>query len=51
VTIGIDGRIVLEWIVRNVMGRCGLDSSDSGKGPVAALVKTIMRSFNRWGMS
>jgi hypothetical protein len=27
--------ILLECISRNKMGRCGLDASDSGQGPVA----------------
>jgi len=33
--IGVDGRIILEWILRNEMESCGSDSSDSGQGPVA----------------
>jgi hypothetical protein len=27
---GIDGKIILEWILRNRVGRCGLDSCGSG---------------------
>jgi hypothetical protein len=26
----IDGRIILEWTYRNMVGRCGLDASGSG---------------------
>jgi hypothetical protein len=28
--LGIDGRIILEWILGKQAGRCGLDSSGSG---------------------
>jgi hypothetical protein len=28
--IGIDGRIVLEWILGKRVGKCGLDASGSG---------------------
>jgi len=28
-------RIILEWILEKLVGRCGLDSSGSGYGPVA----------------
>jgi len=35
--LGIAGRIILKYILkeRNIMGRCDLDSSVSGPGPVA----------------
>jgi hypothetical protein len=28
--LGVDGRIVLEWILGNRMGSCGLDESSLG---------------------
>jgi hypothetical protein len=28
--IGVDERIILEWILGNRVGRCGLDASGSG---------------------
>jgi hypothetical protein len=28
--LGVDGRIILEWILRKYVGRCGLCSSGSG---------------------
>jgi hypothetical protein len=28
--LGINGKIILEWILGKLVGRCGLDSSDSG---------------------
>jgi hypothetical protein len=28
--LGIDRRIILEWILENGIGRCGLDSHGSG---------------------
>jgi len=41
--LGIDGKVILEWILRSGMGRCGgLDSFTSGKGPVVGLVNTEM---------
>jgi hypothetical protein len=34
--LGVDGRIILEWILgKNRLGRCDLDASGSGYGPVA----------------
>jgi hypothetical protein len=35
--LGIDGKIILKYIIkeRNIMGRCVLDSSVLGTGPVA----------------
>jgi hypothetical protein len=27
--VGVDGRIILEWVLRNRVGRCGLESFDS----------------------
>jgi hypothetical protein len=32
---GIDGRTILEWILKKRLGGCALDSSASGYGPVA----------------
>jgi hypothetical protein len=31
--IGVGGKIILEYILGNGVGRCGLDSSGSGQGP------------------
>jgi hypothetical protein len=31
----VDGRIILEWILGNRVGSCGLGSSGSGQGQVA----------------
>jgi len=31
----LDGRIILEWILKNTMGGSGLNSCGSGQGPVA----------------
>jgi len=36
--IGVDGKIILKCTL-NKLGGCGLDSSDSGEGPVAASCK------------
>jgi len=33
--LGVDGKIILEWILGKWVGRCGLDASGSGYGPVA----------------
>jgi hypothetical protein len=34
--LSVDGKITLDWIFREIrVGRCGLDSSGSGYGPVA----------------
>jgi hypothetical protein len=38
-TIGIDGRIILEWIFGKSVGSCVLDSFDSEQGPVAGSCK------------
>jgi hypothetical protein len=32
--LGIGGRIILEWIFKNRVGRCGLDSYGSGWGQI-----------------
>jgi len=32
---GTDRRIILEWMLGKWVGRCGLDTSDLGQGPVA----------------
>jgi hypothetical protein len=32
---GMDGRTILQWILGNSVGRCRLDASGSGQGPVA----------------
>jgi hypothetical protein len=32
--LGVNGRIILEWIYGNKDGKCELDSSASGYGPV-----------------
>jgi hypothetical protein len=32
--LGTDMRIILEWILGKQCEKCGLDSSDSGLGPV-----------------
>jgi hypothetical protein len=32
--LGVDGRIILEWILGNGMGNCRLDLSGLGLGPV-----------------
>jgi hypothetical protein len=31
---GVDGRIILKWTLRSIVGDCGLDSSGSGQGYV-----------------
>jgi hypothetical protein len=28
--LGVDGRIILKWMLRNMVGECGMDSSGSG---------------------
>jgi hypothetical protein len=28
--LDVDGRVILQWFLGNIMGRCGLDSSGSG---------------------
>jgi hypothetical protein len=33
--LGVDGKMILEWILGNRAGRCGLYSSGSGQGPKA----------------
>jgi hypothetical protein len=33
--VDVDGRTILEWILGNRVGRCGLDSFGSGQEPVA----------------
>jgi len=33
--LAIDGKILLKWIFGNRVGKCGLDASSSGQGPVA----------------
>jgi len=37
----VDGRIVLECIL-GMVGRCGVDASSSGYGPVRAVLYTVM---------
>jgi hypothetical protein len=37
--LGVDGKIILECILGNRVGRCGLDSSGSGQEPVAGSCK------------
>jgi hypothetical protein len=34
--LGVGGKIILERFLENRVGRCGLDSSGSGQGPVAS---------------
>jgi len=33
--IDVDGKVILEFILGNTVGGCGLDASGSGLGPVA----------------
>jgi len=33
---GVGGRMGSEWILGRLAGRCGLDSTGSGQGPVAS---------------
>jgi hypothetical protein len=33
--IDVEGKIIVKWISRNNVGRCGLDSSGLEQGPVA----------------
>jgi hypothetical protein len=33
---GVDGKIILKWILGNRVGGCGLDASGSGQGSVAS---------------
>jgi len=34
--LDVDGKKILEWILRKHVGRCGLDASGSRQGPVAS---------------
>jgi hypothetical protein len=41
--LDVDGKITSEWILGKFdEEKCGLDASDSGQGPVAAVVNTVM---------
>jgi hypothetical protein len=42
--IGVDGRIIIEWILWKWGERCALDVSGSGQGPVNA-VMNLRREF------
>jgi hypothetical protein len=33
--VGVDGKIMLEWILGKYVGECGQDSTGYGQGPVA----------------
>jgi hypothetical protein len=39
---GLDGTIILKWILRNRVRGCGLDSSGSNRADRQALVNTVM---------
>jgi hypothetical protein len=40
--LGVDGMIILKWILGNSVGICMLDTSGSGQGSVKVLVNTVM---------
>jgi hypothetical protein len=43
---GLDerGGIILKWILQKLYGGRGLDSSDSGEGPMVGFANTVMNS-------
>jgi hypothetical protein len=40
--LGVGRRILLEWILKNRVGWCGLNSSSSGWGPVVGSFATVV---------
>jgi hypothetical protein len=43
--LGIDGRIISEWLLGNRVGRCGLDTSESCRDQWQALVNMVMNLY------
>lgn len=43
--LGIDRRVVLNFILRNEDGGCGVNTSDSGQAPVAYFCERGSESF------
>jgi hypothetical protein len=41
--LGIDGRLILQWILGSKVGGCGLDSSRSEQGPVAVCCALLIQ--------
>jgi hypothetical protein len=43
--LGVDGRTILNWILGNRVGGCGLDSSGTGQGPMAGSCEHVNKPF------